>query len=119
MGREIPEQIPRVVGFNLMRLRQGKRLRGKRWTQADAAKRLKVSVRQVQRWEAGVNMTIVHAAQLARFYGVPTWQLFSLPSTNSRWMWRQPGRPRKALVATRGGAVVVRGAVEGDPEGER
>lgn len=107
MGREIPERIPQVVGFNLTKFRQMKR-----WTQTDAAKRLGVSVRQIQRWEAGWNMTIVRAAKLALFYGWPTRMLFEVP--RGRWLAPQPGRPRKALVAT----VGVRRARVGEEPGK-
>jgi transcriptional regulator with XRE-family HTH domain len=107
VAREVPERIPLWVGHNLTKFRQ---LRG--WTQAQAARRLGVSIRHLQRLEAGRNIRILTAARLARKYDVSTWMLFSAP--RMKLPRRQPGRPRRKIPP-----VVVRGAVEGGGEGER
>ncbi|MGH7298130.1 MAG: helix-turn-helix transcriptional regulator [Polyangiaceae bacterium] len=105
MAREIPEKIKYVVGDNLTRARQYKG-----WTQAQAAKRLGMSVRHLQRLEGGWNMTILTAANLARKYGESTWRLF----VPTRWkLDRQPGRPRKRVV------VRGRSPFEDGGDGER
>jgi DNA-binding XRE family transcriptional regulator len=106
VAREVPERIPLWVGHNLAHFRQ---LRG--WTQAQAAKRLKVSVRHLQRLEGGWNMQILTAARLARKYGVHTWMLFSAP--RMKLLHRQPGRPRRKPTS-----VVVGGPVESADESE-
>ncbi len=90
MPREDPERVPFTVGHNLVRFRNDKD-----WTQAQAAKRLGVSVRHLQRLEKGWNMTIRTAAKLASKYGRRTQDLFESPKTK---LQRQPGRPRKTTV---------------------
>jgi len=86
-ARANPERVPQTVGHNLTRLRQREG-----WTQAEAAEALGLSVREIQRLEAGANITILRTARLAYAYGVPTAALFEPPRARIR---RQPGRPRK------------------------
>jgi transcriptional regulator with XRE-family HTH domain len=74
------------------RVREVRRERS--WTQEDAAERLGVDVRELQRIEAGrVNMTLQSLVRMARSLGVPVRELFEAPASRGP---RKPGRPPKA-----------------------
>lgn len=105
--RENPERVPRKVGLNLRALRE---IRG--WTQAQAAMRLGITARTLQRYEAGwKGMTIFIAARLAAEYKTPTWALFHRLLL-ARMPKRRPGRPRKNALA-----AVQKAAREADAAG--
>jgi transcriptional regulator with XRE-family HTH domain len=64
------------------------------WTQEEAAEKLSLDVRDLQRIEAGrVNLTFRSLLRVARGLGAPLRALFEPPRSREP---RKPGRPRKA-----------------------
>ena len=61
------------------------------WTQEEAAERVGIDVRALQRIEAGrVNVTLRTVFRLARVFGTPAAALFAPPTSRGP---RRPGRP--------------------------
>jgi len=75
------------VGLRVAELREQRGL-----TQADLARKMRVQLRQAQRYEAGANLTIVTLVRLARALEVAPSDLFVAPQRRRR----KPGRPSGA-----------------------
>lgn len=57
------------------------------WTQQECADQLEMAL-NLQRIEAGANLTIANLMRLANGLGVPVRELFDEPSTRKRGPWR-------------------------------
>ena len=77
-----------VVANVARRVAELRELRG--LTQAELAVKMRVQLRQAQRYESGANLTIVTLTRLANALGVSPGELFT-PSKRSK---RGRGRPR-------------------------
>jgi transcriptional regulator with XRE-family HTH domain len=84
---ETPERVILDVGRRIGELR-----RDRGWTQEKAAERMKLEVRDLQRIEAGVNVTLRTLVRLANALGVRTRSLLDPPQSRRP---RRPGRPKR------------------------
>ena len=84
--RERPERVIADVGRRVAEVR-----RELGWTQQEAAEHLRMPLKNLQRIEAGMNLTIRTLTRVARGLGVRTRELFEEPKSRER---RRPGRPR-------------------------
>jgi transcriptional regulator with XRE-family HTH domain len=82
------ERADRIIADVGRRVAEARRQRG--WTQQEAAEHLKMPLKNLQRIEAGMNLTIKTLVRLARGLGVPTRSLFDEPASREA---RSPGRP--------------------------
>lgn len=85
MESERPDRIIADVGRRVAELR---RERG--WTQQEAAEHLRMPLKNLQRVEVGMNLTIRTLVRVAKGLGVPTRELFDEPKSRER---RRRGRP--------------------------
>jgi len=83
--RERPDDVIAAVGRRIAEIRTTLG-----WTQHEAAERLRMPLKNFQRYEAGANLTIRTLVRLARGLGVPTRALFD----ESPPRVRRRGRPR-------------------------
>lgn len=92
VAKQSADVISRSLGRRIAELREGRA-----WTQQAFADRLGVTLKYVQRLEAGSeNLTIVTMVHVANALGAKVASLFEKPSSVAR---RGPGRPRKAAPA--------------------
>jgi len=87
-SRETAAGVIDDVGRRIAELR---RERG--WTQQEAAEHLAMPLKNFQRIEAGMNLTIRTLVRVARGFDVPTRTLLDPPTKRER---RRRGRPRDA-----------------------
>ncbi|MBI2395164.1 MAG: helix-turn-helix transcriptional regulator [Deltaproteobacteria bacterium] len=85
---ETPSAVIDDVGRKIAELR---RERG--WTQQEAAEQLRMPLKNFQRVEAGMNLTIRTLVRIARGLDVPTRTLFDPPNRREK---RRRGRPRRS-----------------------
>jgi len=91
LQRENAERIKERVGRRVAEVREE---RG--WTQQECAERLDMPLKNLQRIEAGANLTLATLVRLANGLGIAVRELFDDPTTKKA----RPGRPRKS-AATR------------------
>jgi transcriptional regulator with XRE-family HTH domain len=84
--RERPEKVIEGVGKKVAEIR-----RSLGWTQQQAAERLRMPLKNLQRVEAGMNLTLRTLVRIANGFGVRARSLLDEPSSRER---RKPGRPR-------------------------
>lgn len=65
------------------------------WTQQEAAERLRMPVKNLQRIEGGMNLTLKTLVRLARGLGVRARDLLDEPASRDR----RPGRPPAKAIA--------------------
>lgn len=88
---EKPERADRVIediGRRVAEIRQALGL-----TQQEAAEKLAMPLKNLQRIEGGANLTVRTLVRLARGLGVRTRELLDEPASRER---RRAGRPKKA-----------------------
>ena len=86
-----PERLIADVGRRVAELR---RARG--WTQQEAAEALRMPVKNLQRIEAGMNLTLRTLVRVATGLGVRARELFVAPTSREK---RRPGRPKRGPSA--------------------
>jgi transcriptional regulator with XRE-family HTH domain len=85
--KETPERIIAGVGRRVAEIRESLGL-----TQQEMAERLRMPLKNLQRIEAGMNLTIRTLVRLARGLGAPTRTLFEEPESSGG---RRVGRPSR------------------------
>lgn len=88
MAHEDPDRVIADVGRRVAEVR-----RALGWTQQEAAEHLRMPLKNLQRIEAGMNLTIRTLTRIARGLGVRTRELFDEPQSRER---RRRGRPPSA-----------------------
>ena len=88
MERETAERVIEDVGRRVAEIR---RQRG--WTQQEAAEHLKMPLKNLQRVEAGMNLTLRTLARVAHGLGIRARALLDDPGSRTK---RKRGRPPKA-----------------------
>jgi transcriptional regulator with XRE-family HTH domain len=87
----VPSEDPdRVIADVGRRVAEVRRELG--WTQQEAAEHLRMPLKNLQRIEAGMNLTIRTLTRVARGLGVRTRELLDEPKSRER---RRRGRPKK------------------------
>lgn len=85
MASEDPDRVITDVGRRIAEVR-----RELGWTQQEAAEHLRMPLKNLQRIEKGMNLTIRTLTRVARGLGVRTRDLFDEPKSRER---RRRGRP--------------------------
>lgn len=85
MASEDPDRIIADVGRRVAEVRHELG-----WTQQEAAEHLRMPLKNLQRIEAGMNLTIRTLTRVARGFGIRTRELFDEPKSRER---RRRGRP--------------------------
>ncbi len=91
MQKETAERVIADVGKRVAEVRQALGL-----TQQEMAERLRMPLKNLQRIEAGMNLTLRSLVRLARGLGTPTKTLLDDPQSRER---RRVGRPPQGSVS--------------------
>ncbi len=87
MSEDTSDQLISDVGRRISEVREQLG-----WTQQEAAEKIRMPLKNLQKYEQGANLTLRTLSRIATGFGVPVRKLFDQPTTRGK---RARGRPKK------------------------